>query len=453
MARVNWRGITTDEESARCWEAAATDPLLDDILVKPIAGYGSYRDNTASGGTDNGGGHVDINFVGLTDEQCRRVELVFRLYGNYADWRPERRPDGTRYGWQNHLHVLRMDCADLSTDAKTQIGDYKAGYNGLPIGGRITKDDGPREYVTFRWLKVKAEMARARRIIPRSEWGFDGWLKGEAPPKIDPAERDEFFTHYNGGATGYKTGTGPVKAVHASHKANGWAGIGYGFLITVDGKIYEGRGFNHVGAHCPDHNRRGHSSQIYIGKGEHLTEAAVISQRWLYDQARKVSGRSLAKRGHRDGVATECPGAPAYAWVKAGMPAPPTRATTTTPATTAPQEDDDMPTAEEIARAVWASPAKNADGKATTRSSLMYWDYIHSGRAAAKAEQILQSIAELTGQVAGLNAALTQLAAAPEAQVDLAAVTAAAKAGAADAIKSITAQVTVIGEEGGEPTG
>ena len=158
MTRVTWRGITTDAESAECWEAAATDPELDDVLIRPIPGYGSYRDNTASGNTDNGGGHVDLDFVGYTDEQCRRTETVYRRYGNFAAWRPERRPDGTRYGWQNHGHVLRLDCADLSDAARTQLGDYRAGYNGLPIGGRINKDTGDRSYLAARWLTLKTTL-------------------------------------------------------------------------------------------------------------------------------------------------------------------------------------------------------------------------------------------------------------------------------------------------------
>lgn len=160
MSRVTWRGITTDAESAECWEAAATDPRLDDVLIEPIPGYGSYRDNAASGGTDNGGGHGDFNLVGRTDEQCRRVETVYRSYGNAAYWRPERRPDGTRYGWQNHLHVLRIDCADLSPDARRQVThDYFGGWSGLPIGGELTRDSGTRAYVDRRWLTIKQEMA------------------------------------------------------------------------------------------------------------------------------------------------------------------------------------------------------------------------------------------------------------------------------------------------------
>lgn len=167
--RTAWRGITTDAESALCWEAAATDPDLDDILVRPIPGYGSYRSNAASAGTDSGGGHVDINLVGLTNEQCRRIETVYRRYGNAAWWRPERSAAGVRYGWQNHLHVLRIDCADLAGPARTQIADYAGGWSGLPIGGRTLRDSGNRGYTDRRWMTIKKTLAKPTNPTPPKE--------------------------------------------------------------------------------------------------------------------------------------------------------------------------------------------------------------------------------------------------------------------------------------------
>ena len=318
MARVTWRGITTDAESAKCWEAASTDPELNDVTIKPIPGFGSYRDNSASGNTDNGGGHVDIDLANHTQAQALRIEKIFRRYGNYADIRY---PNGT---WRKHLHVLRMDCSDLSSAAKTQTGDYLAGYNGLPIGGRTNKDDGPRDYTKARWLQIKGRRTLPPSIITRSQWGFKGWLNGQPPATVDPKTRDEFFVHYNGGATGGRGGVGVPRDIDSWHKANGWAGIGYGFVVTQDGAIYEGRGFGYVGAHCPDHNKRGHSAQVFIGGDEKPSDAALASVRWLYDEACRVSGRTLAKKGHRDGVSTDCPGTALYNWVRAGMPAPTT---------------------------------------------------------------------------------------------------------------------------------
>lgn len=35
---------------------------------------------------------------------------------------------------------------------------------------------------------------------------------------------------------------------------NGWEDIGYNFLIGEDGHVYEGRGWDKVGAHAPGYN-------------------------------------------------------------------------------------------------------------------------------------------------------------------------------------------------------
>lgn len=38
------------------------------------------------------------------------------------------------------------------------------------------------------------------------------------------------------------------------HKAKGWKGIGYHYVIDLDGTIEKGRPVNQVGAHCTNHN-------------------------------------------------------------------------------------------------------------------------------------------------------------------------------------------------------
>ena len=48
------------------------------------------------------------------------------------------------------------------------------------------------------------------------------------------------------------------------HKARGWRGIGYHFVIYRDGSIHAGRPISETGAHCTGHNA--HSIGIcYIG--------------------------------------------------------------------------------------------------------------------------------------------------------------------------------------------
>lgn len=183
-------------------------------------------------------------------------------------------------------------------------------------------------------------------ILSRADWGFDGWLNGVAPAAVPMSERTEFMIHYDGGtAVGSSTGPAMVRGIHAFHKnGRGWAGIGYSFVIDQAGVIYEGRGWDLQGAHCPNHNRSAFGVQIHIGGSEQPSPAALASAVALYAEACRRTGRPLARLGHRDGFSTDCPGEVLYAWVRAGMPAPGgvAGARQTTPTTPNPTQEDDM---------------------------------------------------------------------------------------------------------------
>lgn len=45
-----------------------------------------------------------------------------------------------------------------------------------------------------------------------------------------------------------------VEDIHKFHLTKKWSGIGYHYVIKQDGKIYEGRPEDCVGAHCTNHN-------------------------------------------------------------------------------------------------------------------------------------------------------------------------------------------------------
>ena len=48
------------------------------------------------------------------------------------------------------------------------------------------------------------------------------------------------------------------------HKARGWKGIGYHYVVDLDGTVYRGRADDCVGAHCKGHNA--HSIGVcYVG--------------------------------------------------------------------------------------------------------------------------------------------------------------------------------------------
>ncbi|WP_050487172.1 peptidoglycan-binding protein [Streptomyces sp. CNS654] len=176
-------------------------------------------------------------------------------------------------------------------------------------------------------------------IISRAEWGARPW--NGTPRSVPLSQRTEFFVHWFGGVPGSPTGSALAREVERLHiDGNRWAGVGYNFIVDQDGAIYEGRGWGLQGAHCPGHNISGLAVLIAVGKGGAKASAkALAAARALYDEACRRTGRSLARRGHRDGIATECPGPDLYEWVKSGMPAdgydPPTGGGGTAPSTAA----------------------------------------------------------------------------------------------------------------------
>ncbi|MFF9123149.1 peptidoglycan-binding protein [Streptomyces sp. NPDC014889] len=162
------------------------------------------------------------------------------------------------------------------------------------------------------------------KIISRAEWGAKPWdndPRSSGPAAVPLSSRTEWFVHYDGATPITRTGYAIPRAIEAEHLANGWAGIGYSFVVDQAGNAYEGRGWGRQGAHCPGHNVSGLSVQIAVGGDQEPTPAALATARALYDEACQRTGRTLAPKGHRDGIATLCPGARLYAWVKAGMPA------------------------------------------------------------------------------------------------------------------------------------
>ncbi|MFF8399785.1 peptidoglycan-binding protein [Streptomyces sp. NPDC016172] len=156
-------------------------------------------------------------------------------------------------------------------------------------------------------------------IISRATWGARPW--NGTPASVPLSARTEFFVHYDGGHEVTRAGYAIMRAIEAVHVGQGWSGVGYNFVVDQAGNIYEGRGWGLVGAHCPDHNRSGIGVQIAIGGDQEPSAKALAACRVLYEEACRKTGRTLAKRGHRDGFATACPGPKLYAWVKAGMPA------------------------------------------------------------------------------------------------------------------------------------
>lgn len=164
-ATVMFRGASVDPKTGDALTELAA--ISGSIYVQPIPGFGSYRNNTASGGTDTGGGHIDLNLEGRSDADARTLETLARSIGFVAYFRPRNSPyTGNSYGWQRHLHLIRRDCADLSAKAKWQVGEYDAGRDGLAVPH---KDTGSRKYVGVTWASYLKSKAPAPAPVPEED--------------------------------------------------------------------------------------------------------------------------------------------------------------------------------------------------------------------------------------------------------------------------------------------
>ena len=107
-----------------------------------------------------------------------------------------------------------------------------------------------------------------------------------------------------------------AEEIHASHLKQGWAGIGYHFVIRKDGTVEAGRPYDCVGAHAEGENY--HTIGIHLsGNFENAepTQAQIESlAKLLADLTEMYSLENTAQYvvGHRDLMATACPGENLY---------------------------------------------------------------------------------------------------------------------------------------------
>jgi hypothetical protein len=158
------------------------------------------------------------------------------------------------------------------------------------------------------------------RVVSRAEWGA---APARSVTRLDPSRVVAFVLHHTTGSYG---GMRTVRSIQSFHQdSRGWADIGYNFLVSPDGTVFEGRGWDRVGAHAKDRN----STSIgvaYIGDGRQPVSDAA--KRAILELAAEADRRfaGLRRVGHRDVGSTVCPGDVLYGWWSAGpsLPAAPT---------------------------------------------------------------------------------------------------------------------------------
>ena len=155
-------------------------------------------------------------------------------------------------------------------------------------------------------------------VISRARWGFSGW-NGGPPPTVPRSSRTHFVVHYHGGPVGRQTGPAVPQGVDDIHKNNGWKGVGYNFLIDMSGNVYEGRGLDYLGSHCPSRNADGYGVYVAVGAKQHPSTRAYEALTETYEWLCRTVGRPLTVGCHSDYYNTDCPGPVLTPWVKSGM--------------------------------------------------------------------------------------------------------------------------------------
>lgn len=138
--RVVWRGEQLNQRTVAMVQAAEKLAKLQFTIMQ-----GSYNKGgvTASAGTHDGGGAVDVAAAALTAAQRKAVVLALRQVG-FAAWL--RTPAQGK--WPYHVHAIAAGDKDLSRGAAHQIAEYRRLKNGLANRG---KDDGPPGYYGMTW--------------------------------------------------------------------------------------------------------------------------------------------------------------------------------------------------------------------------------------------------------------------------------------------------------------
>lgn len=90
---------------------------------------------------------------------------------------------------------------------------------------------------------------------------------------------------------------GDAAEIDRWHKARGWRGIGYHFVILPNGTLEMGRPLNEIGAHVRGHNQNSIGTCL-IGKTE-FTPAQFTALKTLHLALQGVFPR-LTACGHRD---------------------------------------------------------------------------------------------------------------------------------------------------------
>ena len=289
-------------------------------------------------------------------EEHTAAEAVFRLSEGAAGTLAEQMPDGV----PSHAFLRSLTRAQL--DLFLRIAMTAAGRDGRFLD---RPDEAGAE--AFRFAAVLAGRTASVRTVPLGGWRVELSAEQTLSPKAMAARTEEFVferVRHKGRIWCPTTPDGTWMARRAGTSYF----TGNSFMACAHGHVLEGRGLYRVQAAQPGGNSSHYSVTLATGPTDPITpeqiEAVRQLRQWLMEPDTSISGKVL---GHRDFIATSCPGDKAYRMVADGTFAKPPNGS---------EGDDDMPrhrrfekdSSQELAPGEWTS---------------LKFDRLHDGRTGA----------------------------------------------------------------------
>ena len=163
-----------------------------------------------------------------------------------------------------------------------------------------------------------------------SDAGSTSWFKPRAAwsaaridtSNIDPMQPIYRLTVHHSGDAEDAIGD-PEKHLRdfeRAHQAKGWACIGYHFVISRNGEVFEARPLRFQGAHSTGDNNIGNIGVCLLGNFDNrpIPNAQRQALQSVVDRLRKqYSIKRSNVFGHRDFKTTDCPGRYGMDWIEA----------------------------------------------------------------------------------------------------------------------------------------
>lgn len=159
-------------------------------------------------------------------------------------------------------------------------------------------------------------------IIPRCIWGAKPF---KGTPTLLTLPLEFLYIHHtyepSQPCRTFPACAAAMRSMQRFHQEDrGWSDIGYSFVVGSDGYLYEGRGWFWLGAHTRGHNTKGYGVSFIGNYTATLPEKFALEL--VQDNFLKcaVRGAKLVStfsiQGHRQVVATSCPGDVLFAEIK-----------------------------------------------------------------------------------------------------------------------------------------